>query len=72
MNNYKACDAASEENLSAESKATFYLLKMRDYFQKKRQHWRQGITVYKSSTFRHVDLKLSSKSLYNDNLKVYN
>lgn len=37
MNNYRACDAASEENLGAESKATFYLLKMRDYFQKKRK-----------------------------------
>ncbi len=36
MNNYKACDAASEENLGAESKATFYLPKMRDYFEKKK------------------------------------
>lgn len=41
MNNYKACDAASEENLGAESKATFYLLKMRDYFQDESEegHW---------------------------------
>lgn len=37
MNNYKACDAASEEKLGAESKPTFYLLKMRDYFQKKKE-----------------------------------
>lgn len=72
MNNYKACDAASEENLSAESKATFYLLKMRDYFQGKKGSTGVKELVYKTSTCRHLDLTFANMSLYNDSLTFYN
>ncbi len=60
MNNYKACDAASEENLGAESKATFYLPKMRDYLKKKRK----GSTV-RNKRLPTVDIWIWQFDIYN-------
>lgn len=63
MNNYKACDAASEENLGAESKATFYLPKMRDYFQKK-EKVALGHLV-RNKNLPTVDISIYTVTIYN-------